>query len=436
MHRVITRGMSLASTALIQQQQRHLSNPKVEWMPPSTDDTAVPVESPNAPRKRSGAKPRARRASSSAVPSSRGHGEGPDGYRQPQPLRRRDSLSKAPIAKDPRSRQSSSSSSISRKSLKALQSAAQAAKIFDRHYRSIRNVERETSIPLFTGNEIVLASAKPLRSYSYFCDYELQQLRLAMDHTMGDRGIDEDDQGPTPDDEKRQRFADRTVEQMHNEVRPYAVKYLKRGLLTTDDGDTSTAGAQLATQEMIIEAKILMNLAPHPHLQQVYGVNGDGIDSFLQSELRKSFFIITDHITDTLATKLRQWRLYMGMSSPAETDFPDESDEDPLEPLPPPPLNQRLEIANDILSALTFLHDRDLIMNLRPDKVGFDAKCHGRVKLCSFGQSIPAGSDARDEDEASKDVHSLKTIVKGIVRSDDMSVLVYTAPEVFKSSSS
>lgn len=76
-------------------------------------------------------------------------------------------------------------------------------------------------------------------------------------------------------------------------------------------------------------------------------------------------------------------------------------------------LMERLEMALDIASALLFLSDRQIVFNLRPEKVGFDAR-YSRIKLCNFGQVRENGQI----DQA-----------PSLTKTDDIRTLAYTAPE-------
>jgi DNA-binding XRE family transcriptional regulator len=134
---------------------------------------------------------------------------------------------------------------------------------------------------------------------------------------------------------------------------------------------------------MMMETKILMNLAPHPNICQIYGVTAAGSDAFL-SRGREGFYIILDRLSGTLVQRLQQWReqeqerrekmLADGASSAAIIKAEHEK------------LMERMEVALDIGSALLFLSDRQIVFNLRPEKVGFDCR-YGRILLCDFGQA-------------------------------------------------
>lgn len=289
-------------------------------------------------------------------------------------------------------------SQLSRNALLSIQLASIAAREFDATY-ALRNVERELSVPLFAGNEVVLESAQPVRSTGHFHEFGLHSLKIVMDLVIDQH--DNESGGDSSVQQRRRRLADRVSE--NSSV--YSVKYLQKQLIDSEQGPEAAC-------EMIVEAKILMNLShpSHPNLLQVFGANGDGIDSFLESG-RKSFFLIVDRLEETLDQRLDRWRAEEQEQQEHDVDS---RSSDSSTSSSNPRLLQRLEVANDICSALVFLASRELVYYLRPDKVGFDVRC-GRVKLCEFGQARQEGTNT----------HSPR-----ILRCTQSAVLAYTAPEV------
>lgn len=284
-----------------------------------------------------------------------------------------------------------SSSEPSREAIQALQFAQAAARDFD-HAFVLRNADRERAIPTFAGDELVIGPEQ-LRLGSYTAEHELRAIRITMDLQKGQFG---------PASQARSRFAERSSE------RHFCVKYLQPGIIDSDHSCN-------AATEMILETKVLMNLAPHPNISQCYGINGDGIDSFLVQG-RKGFFIITDRIFESLADRIRSWRdqedkernLNVSNSGSSESSTGMTSSTVRSR------LNSRLEIAMDVASAIVYLHSRKLVYYLRPDKVGFDTR-YERIKLCQFGQVRQEGMISH---------------ARSITKSDDMDTLAYTAPEV------
>lgn len=272
----------------------------------------------------------------------------------------------------------------SQSALLALQFAYAAAKEFDSTF-TMRNPDRERSVSLFHADEIVIKDAtNPIRTTGYYAEFAVEAIQIMVD--VCDAG--------SCAEETRSRVADRVNDTPHQ----YSIKYLQAGLVDTDHGPTAAA-------DMVMEAKILMNLSPHPNVCQIYGVNSEGIDAFLSASSRKSFFILTDRLSESLVERLDAWRENRGY-------YDDSNGTDNLEQSR---LTERLEVALDICSALVYLHDRHIVFNVRPDKVGFDMRCK-RIKLCNFGQSRHEGVPE----------HS-----RSLTKSDDVvRTLAYTAPEV------
>lgn len=272
----------------------------------------------------------------------------------------------------------------SREALQALEYAQAAAHDFDTTF-SLRTPDRELSMPTFDGQEVVV-SADPFRLGSFTAEHELRTVRVIVDLQRGKFG---------PAAQARKRFAERSIDGH------YSVKYLQAGLIDSDHSCN-------AATELIVETKILMNLAPHPNIIQAYGINSDGIDSFLTAG-RRGFFIITDRIVTTLSDRLTQWRDdEIRLTSKKEKNGSTPSSRRER-------LNQRLEVAMDIASAMVYLHNRKLVYYLRPDKVGFDSR-YDRMKLCEFGQSRQVG---------------MASHARSLTKTDDIRVLAYSAPEVF-----
>lgn len=240
----------------------------------------------------------------------------------------------------------------SKNALLALQLAGAAAKNFDTSFLVV-NKEREKSVPLFHAEEVVLGT-RAIRTCGYFSEFELRSVRIIMDLAHGALN--------SASEETRRRFSERSIDGH------YAVKYLQDGILDSDHGVNAAC-------DMIVETKILMNLAPHPHISQIYGVNTGGIDSFLESG-RMGFFIITDKIGETLVDRLQRWeRSLHGRDQDVESSAYKTIETQ---------FSERLELAMDIASALVYLHDRQLVFNVRPDKIGFDAR-YGRT--CAWSRS-------------------------------------------------
>ena len=160
-----------------------------------------------------------------------------------------------------------------------------------------------------------------------------------------------------------------------------------------------------------METKILMNLAPHPNICQIYGVTAAGSDAFL-SRGKEGFYIILDRLKETMIQRLDEWRTQQEQEISTRQA---KGDDDKLIAMQQyERLMQRLEMALDVGSALLFLSDRQIVFHLRPDKIGFDVR-YGRLKLIDFGQARENGQ----LDQA-----------PSLTKTDDIRTLAYTAPEV------
>ena len=195
-------------------------------------------------------------------------------------------------------------------------------------------------------------------------------------------------------EDARDRFADRSHE-------PYfAVKSISPKCVTADRSNAATSGASL-----MLEVKILMNLEKHPHICQVYGLSASGpMASFGSDHLEDNFFMIIDAISETLPDRLRAWKERKCYEGQRFDDLASRQQR----------LTQRLEVALEITSAMTFLANRHLVYFLHPEKVGFDVR-YKRIKLFQFGS-------VRESGRSPYFVYEVQ----------DMRKRMYLAPEVFR----
>jgi Protein tyrosine and serine/threonine kinase len=260
--------------------------------------------------------------------------------------------------------------------------ATACARDFDSSF-TIHSPKLECAIPQFHPKEIILSitedSGRRPHINGFFREYVLREVKDAENNNV--------------DKSKNSKMKSRLILKMKNDCEYYSVKYLHDGILECDHGPN-------AATEMILEVKILMSLAQHPNITKLYGITSTGLGS-LASSNHAGYFFITDRITDTLGERINRWR--------------DQHDMVRSDNEVPPSITQRLEIALDIASALAFLHHRNLVFYIRPDKVGFDVR-HGVVKLCNFGQARQNGMESHP---------------RSVTQSDNIHVLAYTAPEIF-----
>lgn len=269
----------------------------------------------------------------------------------------------------------------------ALKTAIAVARAFDANC-ALRNPAKECTIPMFEPQELVLG--EPLRSSGFFTDVALRGIKLTRNLQHGEFSEDEE--------EFRLRFAERSIDGH------YAVKFLQKGIY-------NSVHAASAASDMMMETKILMNLAPHPNICQIYGVTAAGSDAFL-SRGKEGFYIVLDRLSGTMIQRTNEWRQQQQKDLLASKNMGEDDNTIALGQYQK--LMQRLEVALDIGSALLFLSDRQIVFHLRPDKVGFDVR-YSRIKLCDFGQARENGQ----LDQA-----------PSLTKTDDIRTLAYTAPEV------
>jgi len=336
----------------------------------------------------------------------------------------------------------------------ALKTAIAVARAFDANC-ALRNPAKECTVPMFEPQELILEGGssstgsnnndnandyKALRSSGFFTDVALRGIKLTRNLQHGEFSEEEE--------EFRERFAERSIDG-HYAVKVghvffgcvFALLFMHSFFLSVSNliflwngaptyllafvfmpfsfvllqflqkGIYNSVHAASAASDFMMETKILMNLAPHPNICQIFGVTAAGSDAFL-SQGKEGFYIILDRLKDTLVQKMTTWReqQYTDITTRQQKgDDVQDIAKDQYDKL-----MQRLEMALDIGSALLFLSDRQIVFHIRPDKVGFDAR-YGRIKLCDFGQARENGQ----LDQA-----------PSLTKTDDIRTLAYTAPEV------
>ena len=201
-----------------------------------------------------------------------------------------------------------------------------------------------------------------------------------------------------PFDEEMEDMRHRFAERSHKGY--FAVKCVSREAIEKDEETTASTAAAL-----IVEAKILMNLEKHPHICQLYGLNANGTDAWFGGNvMEEEFFLIIDAISETLPERMKAWREKKCYEGERFDDLATRQSQ----------LTQRLEVALDICSAMTFLSNRNIVYFLHPEKVGFDAR-YKRIKLFQFGHARESGRGTFFNYEEA-----------------DMMKRVYLAPEVLR----
>mmetsp|Transcript_22867 Transcript_22867/g.49898 ORF Transcript_22867/g.49898 Transcript_22867/m.49898 type:complete len:711 (+) Transcript_22867:170-2302(+) len=292
--------------------------------------------------------------------------------------------------------------------------AAQYARVASRQfdvYFSLDNAEKEKSIPVFYNCEVsssssrplatattqaqqsLLANQVPIRELGHYAEFKLKCIQHAQHVTR------EGDFSPDMD-LARNRFMSRSGDGS------FCVKYIIPNLLTTPETGPNVAA------DLAFEIRILSNLPGHPNISPVYGLVQGGVHALSKEMIistndvvplcrsaQEGFFFITDRIQELLTDRIDAWRHKQGYNDNAGSKF-----------------SQRLEVGLDVSSALLFLHDREIVFHIRPDKVGFDAK-HACLKLFNFTEARQDGMKASDQS-------------RFVTKSQDIRTLAYTAPEV------
>jgi serine/threonine protein kinase len=225
---------------------------------------------------------------------------------------------------------------------KAWKSASRAAKHMSKHSRIV-NPRLEKQIPRFDEHEIVVG--KLLGSGGFNSVYELDAINLI-------------------DDPVRSEFASKISSSLQQEHRShaskhcyleasdssrYAIKFLSKE--TIQDPDRFCTGAA----DLVVEAKFLASLE-HPNIVKLRGMAAAGTSGFATCRPR-GYFLLLDRLQCTLEDKLEDWqhwekkavgslqRKIMDRKGKMQQCF----------------LADRLKVALDVASALTYLHNHNII---------------------------------------------------------------------------
>lgn len=118
----------------------------------------------------------------------------------------------------------------------------------------------------------------------------------------------------------------------------------------------------------------------HPHIIKLHGVTAGSLESNVASGRECGFFIVVDHLCDTLEKRIERWReekerSHGGLISYLTGELRERRREE---------LKERVRIAYAIADAMEYLHSMNVIFrDLKPDNIGFDED--DVLKIFDFG---------------------------------------------------
>lgn len=173
---------------------------------------------------------------------------------------------------------------------------------------------------------------------------------------------------------------------------------------------------RFAAKDLDTEIQILQRL-DHPHIIKLFAKSVDSENpKDCTRENAQLYFMLVDRLSATLTDRISQWKRdeqrlvgkpFAGLNPSSPTNTKNEF------------LMERLRVAHDVASALSFLHSQNFIYrDLKADNVGFDFS--GKCKLFDFGLSRELPGDGKEHKANDRFQMSGKT-----------GSLLLMAPEVF-----
>uniref|UniRef100_A0A7S1UXR2 Protein kinase domain-containing protein n=1 Tax=Grammatophora oceanica TaxID=210454 RepID=A0A7S1UXR2_9STRA len=292
-------------------------------------------------------------------------------------MKKIDPLGKGPLTKEGSSRsaqmdlasQASGSSSLTENACKkaALYASKGSQKLVSRS--QFMTPEREGKLPRFDEGEIGVG--RLLREGKFVNWFELSDIRMRSDAVESLSSWSDEHQQQTI---KRATLSDDCVSEK------YAIKCFSKKALRSARSYTDAASRLTA------ETIFLVNMS-HPHLLRIEALSEAGIKGFLKGT-QHCFFTVVDKIEMTLEDKLEEWAAEDAALSNRFGGAPGSltvEDSHPDNKVRRDFLLRRLRVARDLASALSYVHELNVLhRNLRPTTIGF-AAVDGKVKIIDFG---------------------------------------------------
>lgn len=245
----------------------------------------------------------------------------------------------------------------------------QGKTIFDDHSNRIVSKDIETGHILGCGTFGTVRELKNLRRSSTSCSstaISLGSLNSSLHSAAGTST-----HGESPDAAAQQE--DITATSNTTTTSPtigapsslYAVKQLRH--------DLSTSKRKSGSIDLVVEAQLLSSLC-HRNIVSLEGI-GENPGS-------KGFFIIIERLERTLTKEMKAWKNKVDLIKKGCIQSFDKSTttKDMLQKQ----LDNRMEYANDLSSALKYLHDKNIVFrDIKPDNIGFTKD--DEIKIFDFG---------------------------------------------------